>query len=230
MSRQPNVIATRKDFIRVLDSNLNLFETILPYAKFSYHNNKASFHPAQATRVVGLCFMSSVGAWEEFLGDTFIRYLAGARTPSYIPKLKIGKCLGISHAIEVLGGKSGYDLSRNYLTWTNYGDVISKAKIYFDRGEPFSKVPHVYKDRIADAIVIRNRVAHTSEKCVKDFAKVAKPLLGLSLTAKLPHGMSVGKLLLTTKVNHFQVFNSDPTYYKAYDSMLRHLAYMIVPD
>lgn len=230
MSRQPNVTATRNDFIKILDSNLNLFETILPYSKFSYHNNRADFHPGQATRVVGLCFMSSIGAWEEFLGDTFIRYMAGAITPTYLPNLKIGKCQGIAHAIEVLGGKSGYDLTKNYLTWTNYGDVISKAKIYFERGEPFSKVPHVYKDRIADAIVIRNRVAHTSEKCVKDFAKVAKPLLGLSLTDKLPQGMSVGKLLLKTQVKHFQSFNNSPTYYKAYDSMLRHLAYMIVPD
>jgi len=230
VSRQPNVITTRNDFIKVLDSNLNLFEAILPYAKFSYHNNKGAFHPAQATRVIGLCFMSSFGAWEEFLGDTFIRYMAGAKTSTYTPSFKLGKCQGIPHAIEVLGGKSGYDLSKNYLTWTNYGDVISKAKIYFERGEPFSKVPAVYKDRIADAIVIRNRVAHTSEKCVKDFAKVAKPLLGLKLTDKLPHGMSVGKLLLKTKVNHFQSFNNQPTYYKAYDSMLRHLAYMIVPD
>ena len=230
MAKALSVISSRSKFIKTLNSNLDLFEQILPHATYSYHANKSAIHPSQATRVVGLCFMSNIGAWEEFLGRIFIRYMAGARTPSYSPVLKIGACHSMDHAIDVLAGKSDYDITKGYLTWTKYADVISKATIFFDRGEPFTKIPPVYKDRIADAIVIRNRVAHSSEKCVKDFAKVAKSFLGLAPSASLPQGTSVGKLLKGTDVRHFQTFNNSASYYQAYDMMFRHLAYMLVPD
>lgn len=230
MTKALSVVSSRKKFIEALNSNLDLFEQILPHATYSYHANKSAIHPSQATRVIGLCFMSNIGAWEEFLGRVFIRYMAGARSPSYAPVLKIGSCNSMDHAIDVLAGKSDYDITTGYLTWTKFADVCSKATIFFERGEPFTKIPPVYKDRIADAIVIRNRVAHSSEKCIKDFAKVAKRYLSLAPTASLPQGTSVGKLLKETDVKHFQTFNSGANYYEAYDQMFRHLAYMLVPD
>ncbi len=230
MARQVNVISVRDQFITVLDSNLNLYEEMLPHANYSYHNNRAAIHPTQANRIVGMCFMSTVGAWEEFLGDSFIRYMAGASTPSYQPVLKIGSCKGISHAVDVLAGESDYDLAKNYMTWTKYSDVCSKATVFFERGEPYTKVPAVFKERVADAIYIRNRVAHGSDKCIKDFAKVAKRFLGLNPVDNLPRGTSVGKILKGRAVNHFQAFNTAPTYYHAYDKMFRHLAFMLVPS
>lgn len=230
MSKPLSVISVRNEFIAVLNSNLNLFEAMLPHANYSYHNNRAAIHPTQATRVIGLCFMSTVGAWEEFIGDIFIRYMAGAITPSYRPALKIGACNSKAHAVDVLAGENDYDLSRKYMTWTKYSDVCSKATVFFERGEPFTKVPAVFKDRLADAIIVRNRVAHKSEKCVKDFAKVAKRLLLLQSTDPLPQGTSVGKLLKGASVSHFQSFNTSASYYHAYDAMFRHLAFMLVPD
>ncbi|MCE0958735.1 hypothetical protein [Pseudomonas putida] len=214
----------------MLDSNLNLYEAILPHANYSYHNNKAAIKPAQAMRVLGLCFMSTVGAWEEFVGRSFVRYMAGASTPTYTPILKIGSCKSIDHAIDVLAGEHNFDLTKKYFTWTKYVEVRSRANVFFERGEPYTKIPQIFEQRLSDAVMIRNRVAHSSDKCVKDFAIVARRLMGIANSGKLPQGTSVGKLLRLATVNHFQAFNGAKTYYHAFDQMFRHLAFMLVPE
>jgi hypothetical protein len=230
VGRSASVTSVRDKFIAVLDSNLDLYEAMIPHASYTYHNNKAAIRPTQATRVLGLCFMSTVGAWEEFVGKSFIRYMAGAVSPSYAPNFKIGPCKGIDHAVDVLAGEHEYDLTRKYLTWTRYSEVRSRANLFFERGEPYTKIPSVFEDRLADAISIRNRVAHSSDKCVKDFAVVAKRLMGLQKNDPLPQGTSVGKLLKMPNVNHFQAFNNSKTFYHAFDGMFRHLAFMLVPQ
>ena len=231
MARTPEIKTVRKLFLSKLDSNRNLFEAVQPFTAYGYSTTNCNpLYPGQANRVVALCYMNAVSAWEEFVEGTFIRYLAGAKSANgYQPNLSVGPCRSVQHATDVLAGQADFDITAQYLSWTKWNSVVSKAKVFFERGEPFTKVIQVYQERLEDAFKIRNRVAHTSQKCIREFCQVARHFLGLSAETPLPRGFSVGKLLLTTEVRHFKRFSAEGNYYKAYDALFRHLADLIAP-
>ncbi len=232
MARTPKVDRVKDDLVAKLDSNLNLFGAVYQYARYTNDNiNWTEFlHPSQANKVIGLCFMSNVSAWEEFVHASFLRYLAGATSGSgYAPSPIMGKCRNLQHAGAVLTGDVDFDPSERFLSWSSWGAVVDKAKIFFDRGEPYSKVIQAFRERVNDAFAIRNRMAHSSQKCIRDFTQVARRFLGKRMTDPLPQGFSVGKLLMGNPVRHFSRFNGDDNYYIAYDSLFRHLSALIVP-
>src|SRR5690349_3765507 len=60
---------------------------------------QAGLHPEQARRVVELAFLGLIASWEEFLEQSFVRYLAGAASDNgYRPKLRLGKSSDITHS------------------------------------------------------------------------------------------------------------------------------------
>jgi hypothetical protein len=89
----------------------------------------------------------------------------------------------------------------------------------------------VYLEPLQSAVKIRNRVAHSSEKCKEDFKKVAKVHLGLLPTAKLKQGYTVGDLLVAKPVAVFKASLQAryQTYFETYCELYRYLANKIVP-
>jgi hypothetical protein len=183
-------------------------------------------------RVVELAFMGVCAAWEDFLENVMVRYLAGARTnSSYAPTLRVGKCQGITHAYEVLSAKPGYDPEEHYLTWTNPAAVARLAELYFAGGNPFKAPMTRDADRLKQAVRVRNRIAHGSAKCKAEFREAANAVMQRPKTSALGQGFRAGKLLSAPATAFFGagIPARGITVFDAYMEMYKALASEIVP-
>jgi hypothetical protein len=155
--------------------------------------------------------------------------IGGTSDSGYAPALRIGKCRNLSHTLELISGKDGFDPSTDYLDWSNWPKVIHRAQIFFEHGEPFSLFTDNQKQLLKDSVVIRNRVAHSSNKCKQAFSLLAKRYLGLERSESLPKGFSVGRLLVSDKVRVFTKEDRSGNYYQSFSVMFRKLADTIAP-
>ena len=221
----------KSELYRVIRSADGIYIAVLPYVDFSYEGIRENpVHPLQARKIIELSFMNIISAWEEFIQAVFIRYMIGGTSDSgYAPALRIGKCRNLSHTLELISGKDGFDPSTDYLDWSNWPKVIHRAQIFFEQGEPFSFLTDNQKQLLDDSVVIRNRVAHSSDKCKQAFSILAKRYLGLKGTESLPKGFSVGRLLITDKVRGFSKEYWSDNYYQSFSVMFRKLADTIAP-
>jgi hypothetical protein len=89
------------------------------------------------------------------------------------------------------------------MTWSSWSDVVDRAQLFFQAGAPFSTLTHLQRDRLTDAIRIRNRIAHSSTKVRNDFNEVARRHLGLAPDKRLSQGYDVGQLLLDKSTKCF---------------------------
>lgn len=189
-------------------------------------------HPKYAYRTIELAFMGVCAAWEDLLEASMVRYLADAETNSgYSPALRVGPCVGISHAFEVLSGKPGYNPEEHYMSWTNPGAVVKLAEVFFVGGAPY-KTPIINQAaRLKHAVKVRNRVAHASEKCKSDFKDAANAILQRPQNTSLGKGFRVGELLSRQAGAFFgvNVPALNISTFEAYMRMFEALARDIVP-
>ena len=183
-------------------------------------------------RTVELAFMGVCAAWEDFLEDTMVRYLADAKTDSgYRPRLRVGSCQSIPHAYQVLSGKPGYDPEEHYLTWTNPSSVVRLAEVFFIGGEPFKTPLTREVTRLKHAVKVRNRVAHASEKCKVDFREAANCIMQRQVNTPLGSGYRVGELLSGNACAYFgsHIPALNFTVFEAYMRAYTQLAGEVVP-
>jgi len=232
MANKPKLTSVKRAFLDGLGSSLNLFAAV-----FDFTDQKKTWdaiygwepiHPAQARRVVALAFMNIVASWEEFVQATFIRYMAGATSPGgFRPTLRIGPCASMKHAGQLLTRKMDFNFESDFISWSSWNEVINRAKLFFDNGRPFSVITNKNRERLQNAVVIRNRVAHFSDKSRAEFTKVAKQHRGKNSEERLEQGYDVGKLLLE-KPRLF--VDSDRTsYFEAYVDLFLDLADIVAP-
>jgi hypothetical protein len=201
VANKAKITTVKKAFHSDLSSSVTLFAAIKPFTDKSKTYDAIQgwepLHHAQAMRVVALAFMNIVAAWEEFVQSTFIRYMAGATSGNgYRPKLRVGPCSSLRHAGQILTRRTDFDFESDFISWSSWGEVTNRAALFFEEGRPFSSIVERDKQRLKDAVTIRNRVAHASGKSRAEFIKVAKLHLGLQLRSKLRQGYTVGQLLL----------------------------------
>ncbi len=227
MPNRPSLISARSTFQNRLQSAGDLYSYAEETAKGTWESITGwePLHPRQAQKVVALCFMDIVTGWEDFVESCFIRYLAGAASPSgYKPALRCGQADSILHAYQLASGDAGFKVGTNYLQWRTWKDVLAAARVFFDKGEPFSLLSQMQRERLHDATKIRNRVAHASEKCKKDFGVVARQHV-----SKVHQGFSVGQLLIDESSQSFGKGVPSQTYFEHYWSMFDTLAQLICP-
>lgn len=124
--------------------------------------------------------------WEDFLEQTFIRYMCGAKTSSgYSPKLYV-KVPKLEHAKNILLG------GRLYIDWENASEVAQRAETYFRNGEPYATVLRAAQIHLDTFRAIRNRIAHSSEFAETQFLKKVEVLYGY-----VPTKITPGLLLLS---------------------------------
>jgi len=225
--RAPKLDSVLASFLGSVDSAASLASAVQSIAVVRPLPGTPSLHVKQARRAVELAFLGLVANWEEFLEQSFVRYLAGAKSKvGGSPPLRLGKASGISHAYHVLSGDPGYDPARNYSKFGEPKWVIDTARIYFETGAPYATRMTAYLEALQAAVKMRNRVAHNSEKCREDFKKIARTHLAISPTAKLTQGFSVGDLLMKKPVAIFsnKVKARYSTYFDAYCGLYRYLA------
>lgn len=227
MPNKPALVSARALFDNRLLSALNLYSYVETTANGTWDSivSWEPLHPRQAQKIVALCFMDIVTGWEDFIESCFIRYLAGATSPNgYNPILRCGCAKSISHAYQLASGKSEFKIGSNYLQWQNHKDVVETAKVFFERGEPFSRLSQLQKDRLLDAIKIRNRVAHASEKCKKDFGVVSRQHV-----QKVHQGFSAGQLLIDKSSKGFGNAVPKQSYFMHYLKLFQDMAQLICP-
>jgi len=198
MANRTRLITVKNEFVADLISAHGLFHAVASLAdkKKTYDAIQGwePLHPAQARRVMALAFMNTVNAWENFVESTFIRYMAGARSPNgYQPTLRAGPCASLQHAGQLLKCSIGFSFESDYLSWSSWTAVTNRAKLFFAHGRPFSSIHDRDLTKLQLAVSIRNRVAHSSKKARADFVKVAKQYTGRTT---LRQGYDVGNLLL----------------------------------
>ncbi len=227
---KPKLAPTKDEFLKVLESSDGLFHAMEPYLIGSYVPRNTPVHRKQAERIVALAFMSIVAAWEEFVIGSFLRYLCGVKSPAnYGPTLRLGSCVDLSHATDLLSGQSDFDIEKNFLSMTSWEKVVGSAKIYFSGGAPYSSLNHIDVLNLQRAVAIRNRVAHKSRKCVSQFLSAARPHFGLQPNASLAQGADPGRLLTTHVTHLFPISNPPQRYYEAYSTWFREKANVLVP-
>lgn len=232
MANKPALNTVRKAFDKRLQSSCDLFCTVQVFAEGTWDaiNGWESLYPGQARRVVALSFLQVAISWEDFIESCFIRYLMGARSPSgYAPQLRLSPASSISHACQLASGNPKFKVGSDYIPWTSWSDVIDRAQVFFHAGAPFSTLTHLQRDRLTDAIRIRNRVAHGSAKVRKDFIEVARRHLGLKPEKKLVQGYDVGQLLLDKSAKCFGKGIKQTTYFELYANLFCDLADRICP-
>jgi len=228
MARQLSIKNIKTELNKRIDSSLKLYESVLHFIKsdtWEAINGYEALHPGQAKKVIALAFLDVISQWEIFIENCFIRFLAGA---SYLngrkPRLRITGCQSIEHSYQLLTLKYKYNPTMSFLSFNSWNDVEARAKIFFVNGEPFSTLNSLEKDRLRDAVIIRNRVAHYSPKCRSDFVKLAKRILNKS---KLCGGFSVGEFLITEIDKHF-IYNKKQSIFLHYMDLFRGISEKIV--
>lgn len=230
--RPPLLGHVREDFLNATDSARSLFKAVSLLG--AIHPNAAGpkLHPQQCRRIVELAFLGVVSSWEEFLEQTFVRYLAGAKADDgYAPGLRLGKASDITHAYQLISADPNYDPKKHYSRFSDPKWVIATAKNYFVQGAPFATKLHANLDMLQHAVTIRNRVAHNSLKAREDFKRTARLHLGLAKDAPLRQGYSAGHLLSDEARVLFGQRARDKhwSYFFAYALTLRNLARSISP-
>jgi len=227
--RPPKVDHLRVSLIRDITSARNLVNSVKASSGINPKSSIPRIHVKHAQRVIELAFMGVVAAWEDFLEQVLVRYLAGAKTDSgYQPSLRIGATSGIAHSYEVLMGDPKFNPSKNYIGFSAPVDVIDAAKLFLDHGQPFQNALNPKVDMLKNAIKIRNRSAHSSDKCITDFVNTAKQILNVN---KLKQSYRPANLLDAPAQRGFgqSVQQRNITYFEAFMEMFEDLANKIVP-
>lgn len=232
MARLPSLNTVSRTFIRRVLSSVNLYWAVEKFALGTWHSIQGweLLYPGQARRIVALAFMNLVIGWEEFVEGCFVRYLAGSSAPGgWNPKLRLSACKSLGHAYALIAGTADFDVTKQYLNWSSWQEIESRALVFFVRGKPFTALSDMERERLKDAQIIRNRVAHSSAKCREAFKKVARQFCGLSGSQKLPKGIDVGQVLLNTSGRGFRAARKESLFIH-YANLFCALAELIAPS
>lgn len=232
MGRAAKVDRVRNDFLNRISAAEKLVLAVRPLAAVRGAGTGSTLHVENVGQIIELAFLGLCAQWETFLEDSMVRYLAGAKpSGGNAPHLRIGRCSDLTHAYQVLSGKPTYDPSSDYMSWTSPNAVIDRAKVFFKSGEPYASKITQCRDELKRAVLLRNRIAHSSEKCINDFKMAANHYLA---PRSVTQGYRVADLLGTPQTKNF-AFLAAPApgmardYFLAHADMFRHLAQTIVP-
>lgn len=227
--RPPEVDHVKKTFFKEIQAAEDLVAKILQFKGGINPAGTLGIHPKHVRQVVELAFMGVVASWEEFLEMVLVRYVAGAKTGSgYRPTPKFGRATSLDHAYQVLSNNSKFNPKKDYLKVTDPSWVTNQADFLFSThgfGDVKIKGP-----LLGHASSIRNRVAHSSEKCRADFKSTALYFLAPPNGA-LKQGYGAGDLLVTPVSRHFgqSAIQTQLTHFSAFAALYKGLADKIVP-
>lgn len=232
MGRAAKVDRVRNDFIKRISAAEKLVLAVRPLAAIKGAGAGTRLHVENVGQIVELAFLGMCAQWETFLEDSMVRYLAGAKpSGGTAPTLRVGRCADLTHAYQVLSGKPSYDPSSDYMAWTNPSTVVDRANVFFRGGEPYSTAINSCRDELKRAVLLRNRIAHSSNKCISDFKTATNYYLAPKTVTQ---GCRVADLLGLGQTKSFAFLpaiaaGESRDYFAAHAEMFRKLAKQIVP-
>jgi len=152
----------------------------------------------QVEIIAELAFLRIFIAWENFLEDSFIRYLVGAKSPSGYSPQRFVNPPNMQIAVKLIAAH------REYARWNSPSEVIARSEIYFKYGKPYKNILQGTMKDINDMNSIRNRIAHRSTISENKFNDLVRREFGYGI-----RGMSPGRFLLTPKNTNQQTIFLD---------------------
>lgn len=120
-----------------------------------------------------MAFLSMFLAWEDFLEESFTRYMCGAVTRThYCPKVYVSP-INLDHALKFFIVRP-----RDYVEWSSAQQVIERAEMVFRDGEPYKSALRPLLTDLDDMRQIRNSIAHRSGTSWKRFETLVRKILG----------------------------------------------------
>jgi hypothetical protein len=163
--------------------------TSLPAALRAYRRPgrpASGLPPHQLAQIGELACLRLFLAWETFLEETFVRYMCGARASSGYAPTRFVMPRAMEHARDMT------EAGKQFAPWAHSPTVVARAALYFDHGEPYASALTPAQLELEDLRLIRNRIAHSSERSQEQFRTVVRRRLGY-----VPRGMGPGRFVLS---------------------------------
>src|SRR5450830_27130 len=197
---------------------------------------ECTYQPNVAAKVVGLAFLSAVAAWEDFVEDVYLGYLSGYPSPNgHVPTLRCGSAKDKSHALLLVAGESNPREAARKLKWGSFKWVRSLSEVHFGKRNVFLGVSERDVAWLELAQIVRNRVAHNSEKAKLQYKMALNRLMGEPSHSALPRGFAPGKFLLylTSNAPQLQPLQSADHHwgdvFEGYVSLWHRIAWQLCP-
>lgn len=139
----------------------------------------------QKALIYELAYLRCFLAWEVFLEETFYAYMLRKPAPDGTLFQRYVNPVSDEHARKIVRGQ------RRYAMWAKSKEVIGRAELFFDHGEPFASGLGAASSDLADMVVVRNRIAHQSGNAKADFLDLVRRKHG-----SVPRGTNAGRFLL----------------------------------
>ena len=132
--------------------------------------------PLQLEALHEAAFLRVFGAWESYLEECAVRFMAGQTTASYprvvpVESTTLDKTIAAAR-LRLLNG-------RRFLLWHNPGTVVTRLQRYLV-GCPVEDVLTTHQPRIDLLAAIRHRIAHTSDDARTEFISAATTIAGVN--------------------------------------------------
>lgn len=186
------------NFHNRLDKSFSLVNDALNYTELRgtrYRNLKQE----RIYQINELSFLDMYLSWEDFLENTFVRFMCGARTRNrYSPRLFVSPPT-LEHALKF------FMTAKGYVEWTSAQTIRERAGLVFKDGEPYNSAFRPVLDRLNQMRIIRNAIAHRPGKALSDFENMVTNELGHKPKGISPGGF-LSKIERTSKTKYIQFY------------------------
>lgn len=175
-------------FVRTLNESRRLASDACRWALPGPGGKHPMISSQRRDSMAELAFFRAFLAWETFLEESFVLYLAGQKPPqgrsprrySFPPNLQV--------ATEWVVPEG-----QDYATWTVVSRVCERAERFFQGGGPFAPILRSNQHAFDESRILRNAIAHASANAQAKFENLLRNRLGT-----LPANVSVGAFLALT--------------------------------
>jgi hypothetical protein len=131
----------------------------------------------QLEQISELSFLRIYVAWEEFLEESFARFLCGAKTQSGFQPRRYASPKNLDHAKALV---TGLERGGRFADWSKRETVLDRAQLLFKDGRPYAGPLRAAARELDDMRTIRDRIAHRSALVRANFLKLVERRLGLA--------------------------------------------------
>jgi hypothetical protein len=175
------------DFARSVQDCRQLAVDAHSWAAPGAHGARPYLSLRRRDSLVEMAFLRAFLAWEVFVEESFVLYLAGQKPPR--GRAPFRHAFPPNHKIAT---EWVVPEGRPYARWTIAGEVSQRAERFFRDGRPFAGVLRGNQTALDETRIIRNAIAHKSTSARLTFETLAREKL---LT--LPPNLTVGAFLGT---------------------------------
>jgi len=228
----------KAQFLLSLETAVRIYGPAREMCRFTYESfGENTYQPNVAAKVVGLAFLSAVAAWEDFVADVYLGYLCGYPAPNgYKPRLRAGPAQHKTHALTLAAGEANEREAERKLRWNSFKWIQGLAAVHFAPANVFDSTKSKDAAWLDLAQIVRNRVAHNSEKAKRQYKAALNRLMDDKPDSPLPPGFAPGKFLIYTTATDPQLrslMQDDhcwPDVFEGYISLWRRLADHLCPE